>query len=83
MGLVECVASTATTVRIDNNDNEEELGKDVFPGMVQLEFDSESSRRNNKALLLDALRFITESSKQHFNPNYRLRGLWSLKLVRL
>lgn len=75
MGLAEIVASAASTVRTDNNDNEAELGEDVFPDMVQVQFDSDSSLRNDKIHLLDALRFIIESSKQHFNPNYRFRGL--------
>ncbi|KAI3973692.1 hypothetical protein MKX01_031112 [Papaver californicum] len=32
-----------------------------------------SSLENDKALLLDILRLVIESSKQHFNPNYRLQ----------
>lgn len=75
MGLVECIASAASRARTDDTDLEAELGGDILPDMVQVEFDSESSPQNDKILLLDALRFIMESSKQHFNPNYRLRGL--------
>lgn len=67
MGLAECVASAAHQVMIPVNDNEAEGDQDPF--------DSESSPQNDKIVLLDALRFIIESSKQHFNPNYRLRGL--------
>ncbi|KAF3448239.1 hypothetical protein FNV43_RR08952 [Rhamnella rubrinervis] len=73
IGLVECVASAASTFRTDNNDNKAELGEDVFLGMMQVQFNSDSSLRNDKIHLLDALRFIIDSSKQHFNPNYRLR----------
>lgn len=75
IGLVECIASAASRVRTDTNDHEAELGGHIFPDMVQEEFESESSPQNGKILLIDSLRFIIESSKQHFNPNYRLRGL--------
>lgn len=29
----------------------------------------------DKAELIDNLRYLVENSKQHFNPNYRLRGV--------
>lgn len=34
----------------------------------------EDSTYNDKAAVLDVFRFIIESSKQHFNPSYRLKG---------
>nr|XP_048320592.1 uncharacterized protein LOC107430356 isoform X2 [Ziziphus jujuba var. spinosa] len=73
IGLVECIASAASRVRTDTDDHEAELGGHIFPDIVQEEFESESSPQNGKILLIDSLRFIIESSKQHFNPNYRLR----------
>lgn len=67
MGLAECIASAAHRVATHDNDGKAERGQDVF--------NSESLLQNENIILLDALRFIIESSKQHFNPNYRLRGL--------
>ncbi|GMN30914.1 hypothetical protein TIFTF001_003022 [Ficus carica] len=65
MGLAECIASAAHRVTTHDNDGKAEVGQDAF--------NSESLLQNEKIILLDALRFIIESSKQHFNPNYRLR----------
>ena len=67
MGLAECIASAARQVTTHDNDGKSKGGQDAF--------NSESLLQNEKIILLDALRFIIESSKQHFNPNYRLRGL--------
>lgn len=71
MGIAQCMASAASGVRRHYKDNEAECND--LASVVEMEFDSESSQ-NEKILLLDALRFTVESSKQHFNPNYRLRG---------
>ncbi|XP_028956801.1 uncharacterized protein [Malus domestica] len=68
MCLAECISSAACQVRTDNNESEGQWLEDVIPGMIQVE-----SVPNDKVVLLDALRFLIESSKQHFNPNYRLR----------
>jgi tRNA guanosine-2'-O-methyltransferase len=68
MGLAECIASVAR-----GNDSEVEWGEDAF--LVKLEIASESFPQHDKTSLLDVLRFVIESSKQHFNPNYRFRGL--------
>ncbi|CAL5436699.1 unnamed protein product [Camellia sinensis] len=75
MGLVECIASAACGVQIHRK-HEVEWCKDGSFDMVQdLQVHSvtASSFHNDKEDLLDALRYIIESSKQHFNPNYRLR----------
>lgn len=69
--LAECISSTACQVRADDNESEAQWSEDAIPGMIQVG----NSPRNDKVVLLDALRFVIESSKQHFNPNYRLRGL--------
>uniref|UniRef100_A0A2N9GXM7 Uncharacterized protein n=1 Tax=Fagus sylvatica TaxID=28930 RepID=A0A2N9GXM7_FAGSY len=66
MGLAECIASVAR-----GNDSEVEWGEDAF--LVKLEIASESFPQHDKTSLLDVLRFVIESSKQHFNPNYRFR----------
>lgn len=68
MGLAECIASAARRL-----DSEAEWGEDAF--LVKLEIASESFPQHDKTTLLDVLRFVIESSKQHFNPNYRFRGL--------
>ncbi|KAL6279881.1 hypothetical protein ACE6H2_016762 [Prunus campanulata] len=67
--LAECISSTACQVRADDNESEAQCSEDAIPGMIQVG----NSPRNDKVVLLDALRFVIESSKQHFNPNYRLR----------
>lgn len=68
MSLAECIASAA-------NDCQTEWREDAGPNIVQEESASESVSHNDKTVLLDALRFVVECGKQHFNPNYRLRGL--------
>ncbi|PON64646.1 Armadillo-type fold containing protein [Parasponia andersonii] len=73
MGLAECIASAACRVRTHDNETEAEREEVTFAEMAQREFNLESIPQNDKIALLDALRFIIESSKQHFNPNYRLR----------
>ncbi|KAJ4826548.1 hypothetical protein Tsubulata_039607 [Turnera subulata] len=71
MGLVECIASTArgagTHVDSDAEGNKQALSD------VDLESCPEKDSQCEKVVLLDVMRFVIESSKQHFNPNYRLR----------
>ena len=83
MGLAECISSAAGRVRTHDNESEAEREEDEFADMGPLEFNSESFSQSDIIVLLDALRFIIECSKQHFNPNYRLRGLKITKLVGL
>ncbi|KAL5551309.1 hypothetical protein UlMin_001485 [Ulmus minor] len=73
MGLAECIASAASRVRIHQNECESEWDEGALPETEKVEIDSESSPQKEKVFLLDALRFIIEISKQHFNPNYRLQ----------
>ncbi|KAK3023238.1 hypothetical protein RJ639_043350, partial [Escallonia herrerae] len=71
MGLAECIASAACGVqgRITNNWEQCKL---VHIDKDQVEYVPNNSH-NDKAGLLDILRFVIESSKQHFNPYYRLK----------
>ncbi|KAJ0047909.1 hypothetical protein Pint_15756 [Pistacia integerrima] len=71
MTLAECIASAAC---VDGtHDSRSEWCADAFPEKAELKSSQDSSSYNDKSDLLDVLRFIIESSKQHFNPNYRLR----------
>ncbi|XAR70547.1 tRNA (guanosine(18)-2'-O)-methyltransferase [Bertholletia excelsa] len=70
MGLAECIASAANGVQVHSN-NEVGWHKDTPFDMVQVQ--SAMSSHDDKPHLLNVLRFIIESSKQHFNPHYRLR----------
>ncbi|OVA14952.1 tRNA/rRNA methyltransferase [Macleaya cordata] len=65
MAFSVCIASAAC--------GRETHSKAGSHDMVLLESAEESSFDDNKAYLLDILRLVIESSKQHFNPNYRLR----------
>ncbi|KAM7494028.1 hypothetical protein LguiB_028637 [Lonicera macranthoides] len=64
MSFAECIASAAVGVHARNC--EVEQCKDMLSA-------TEVSLHNDKVELLDVLRFIMESSKQHFNHNYRLK----------
>ncbi|RZC48081.1 hypothetical protein C5167_041028 [Papaver somniferum] len=59
MALSFCIASSARGS--ETHDMDSSLSADG------------SSLGNDKSLLLDILRLVVESSKQHFNPNYRLQ----------
>lgn len=74
MGLAECIASAACGVKI-HCENEVESSKCAPFDLMQVPSATPNSFHCSKADLLDVLRFIIESSKQHFNHNYRLRGL--------
>lgn len=64
MAFSGCISSVAC--RIGSEDNEAEHAQICSPHDI-----------NN---LLDAIRFVVESCKQHFNPNYRFQGNHSLLL---
>ncbi|KAG7955620.1 hypothetical protein I3843_11G082000 [Carya illinoinensis] len=68
MGLAECIALAAC-----RNDSEADWCEDAFLDMANVETSSENFLQHDKATLLDILRFVIESSRQHFNPNYRFR----------
>lgn len=71
MGLAECVAGAASG---KYNDNKAKSCKDGPVDMVQQVYSLENFQHDDGAELLDVFRFVLESSKQHFNPNYRFRG---------
>ncbi|CAJ2663943.1 unnamed protein product [Trifolium pratense] len=65
MGLAECIASASTGIGILIHARTESS----FP--VQLVNGMEN--QTDKKELLDIFRYVVESSKQHFNPSYRLQ----------
>ncbi|CAI9772460.1 unnamed protein product [Fraxinus pennsylvanica] len=70
MCLAECIASAACGF-LKHNDHEAELCFDAYPDKIRVKSGLENSSHYDKADLLDALRFILECCKQHFNHNYR------------
>ncbi|KAF5735116.1 hypothetical protein HS088_TW15G00616 [Tripterygium wilfordii] len=70
MALADCIASASCGISTFD-DSETEGREDVFPD----EFQDKPTHgySDDKTDLLGALRFLIQSSKQHFNPNYRLR----------
>ncbi|KAF9689746.1 hypothetical protein SADUNF_Sadunf01G0124300 [Salix dunnii] len=70
MGLAECIASAAHGV--GRHGNEEKWTEDAFPDEVLVKSSSENFS-DCQTSILDVLRFVIKSSKQHFNPNYRLK----------
>ncbi|KAJ6342279.1 hypothetical protein OIU77_023429 [Salix suchowensis] len=70
MGLAECIASAARGV--GGHDSEEKWSEDAFPDEVLVKSSPENFS-DSRTAILDVLRFVIESSKQHFNPNYRLQ----------
>lgn len=69
MGLAECIASAATGIGTLIYGRKESIR-----GTSHVEFSSGMANENDETELLDVFRYVIESSKQHFNPNYRLRG---------
>lgn len=74
MGLAECLASAACGIGKHDN-GEVEGSEDAFPDEIKVESSPKKFSYNDKTALLDVLRSVIESSKQHFNPDYRLQGL--------
>ncbi|KAK7386290.1 hypothetical protein VNO78_26419 [Psophocarpus tetragonolobus] len=68
LGLAECIASAASGIGMLNHVREEPC-KGTFP----VEFVSEMENQTDKKELLDIFRYVVQSSKQHFNPIYRLQ----------
>ncbi|XP_048131853.1 uncharacterized protein LOC115743146 isoform X2 [Rhodamnia argentea] len=72
MALSECIASAACRIVVDEKCKSESpengsLDKD------QVEHFEEDLPHSDGADILDVLRYVVESCKQHFNPNYRLQ----------
>lgn len=78
MGLAECIAACAFGARKYSN-NKVESREFGTVDEVQPEYSLENFLHDNGTELLDFLRYVLESSKQHFNPNYRFRGTYLLK----
>ncbi|XP_010518698.1 PREDICTED: uncharacterized protein LOC104798352 isoform X2 [Tarenaya hassleriana] len=72
VALGECIASSADVVGGYRN-MEMESPKDELSKGSQVESCNGHIIQDDIARLLDVLRFVAESSKQHFNPNYRVR----------
>ncbi|XP_022735879.1 uncharacterized protein LOC111289259 isoform X3 [Durio zibethinus] len=72
MGLAECIAASAFGVCKYNNNNSKSC-EDGLVDKVQQEYSLESFLHDDGTELLNVLRYVLESSKQHFNPNYRFR----------
>nr|GEX43230.1 tRNA/rRNA methyltransferase (SpoU) family protein [Tanacetum cinerariifolium] len=66
--IAGCVAVAASGISKPAKNEAEKC--DEAPRMKS---DTDTTYYNKKAALLDVFRFTIESSKQHFNPNYRLK----------
>ncbi|GKB71707.1 hypothetical protein Tco_0933119, partial [Tanacetum coccineum] len=80
MCLAGCVAATASGISKTAKNEAEKC--DEAPR--EMKSDTDSTYYNDKAALLDVFKFIIESNKQHFNPNYVLKilnygGNWTSK----
>ncbi|CAA7028190.1 unnamed protein product [Microthlaspi erraticum] len=71
MALIQCIVSTAYVVG-GNGDKETEHLEDRFSGTLH-EPSSEHLSQDDMVHLLDVLKFVAESSRQHFNHRYRIR----------
>lgn len=88
MALSECITSVGRRIRIDSDIEEERLKnvfpydqkKNVFPHKFQVEQSTACAPSSDLTNPLDALRYVVESCKQHFNPHYRLQGPHQLLL---
>ncbi|GMH28826.1 hypothetical protein Nepgr_030669 [Nepenthes gracilis] len=78
MSLVECISSASVsppicTVGIDNShDSQTKCCRDDLTDVLATR-SPETCLCNEKTDFIDGLRFLVQSGKQHFNPNYRLR----------
>lgn len=73
MSLAECISSAAYGNQTCNSDEVKKCVNDISESN-QTRDAPELQSYNDKEELLDVLRYVMESSKQHFNPNYRLKG---------
>lgn len=80
MSLAECIASAACGDQTCNSDEAELCVNDISKSKINQTRDAlENQAYTDKEELLDVLRFVMESSRQHFNPSYRLKGILLLK----
>uniref|UniRef100_A0A1J3HNC1 tRNA (guanosine(18)-2'-O)-methyltransferase TARBP1 n=1 Tax=Noccaea caerulescens TaxID=107243 RepID=A0A1J3HNC1_NOCCA len=71
MALIQCIVSTAYVVGGYGDKDTEHL-EDRLSGALH-EPSSEHLSQDDMAHLLDVLKFVAESSRQHFNHKYRIR----------
>ncbi|KAL8088926.1 hypothetical protein AgCh_038625 [Apium graveolens] len=72
MSLAECIAAAVYGNQTCNSDEIKKCVNDISES-TQTRDALEIQSYNDKEELLDVLRFVMESSKQHYNPNYRLK----------
>lgn len=72
MALVQCIVSTAYVVGGYGN-KEMEHPENRF-SETSLDSSSEHLSQDDMSHILDVLKFVAESSRQHFNHKYRTRG---------
>lgn len=72
MALVQCIVSTAYVVGGYANKETDHI-EDRFSETPH-EPSSEHLSQDDMAHILDVLKFVAESSRQHFNHKYRIRG---------
>ncbi|KEH31617.1 putative tRNA (guanosine(18)-2'-O)-methyltransferase [Medicago truncatula] len=68
MGLAECIASASTGIGILIHASTESF-TDTSPVELVIGMENQTVKKE----LLDIFRYVVESSKQHFNPSYRLQ----------
>lgn len=71
MALVQCIVSTAYVVG-GYGDKEMRHLEDGFSGTA--DEPCEHLSQDDMTHILDVLKFVAESSRQHFNHKYRIRG---------
>lgn len=73
MALSECIASVARRI---GNDCGMEVERHENPILreVPVTHAAHCALSSEQTDLLDALRYVADSCKQHFNPRYRLEG---------
>lgn len=73
MALAQCIVSTAYVVGGYGN-NEIKHPENRFSG-IPVQPSGEHLSQDDMSHILDVLKFVAESSRQHFNHKYRTRGL--------
>ncbi|KAF8027340.1 hypothetical protein BT93_E0286 [Corymbia citriodora subsp. variegata] len=72
MALSECIASAARRIVVGERCRSE-CPENSFLDKDQVEHSEEDLHHSDGADILDVLRYVVESCKQHFNPNYRIQ----------
>lgn len=80
MALSECIASVARRIVVGDR-CKSECPENGSLDKFQVEHSEEDLPHSDGADILDVLKYVIESCKQHFNPNYRLQGLYLFKVI--